>query len=181
MEKDQTNKEEQQVSQFKFIKELATLKYEAEEQRAQSLIKQASQMQAAFSFVMVAVFMAMAILLEYRGELPLNFFFVSLFFIIVFLLASLVLASLAQWRYTRKVLLDIQDINERIINSDNWEKFTDRGHQLRFWIDTVGDEQSSKAKLNKRRMKLVTASMIFLYLAIGSVAISFIVGLIIII
>ena len=61
--------ERQITAQYQYIKELATLKYDAEEKREQNLIQQSSQMQTAFSFMTAAVFAATAICIEYRGKL----------------------------------------------------------------------------------------------------------------
>ena len=72
--------ERQITAQYQYIKELATLKYDAEEKREQNLIQQSSQMQTAFSFMTAAVFAALAyssafsVRIEYRGKLTLNFF-----------------------------------------------------------------------------------------------------------
>ena len=66
--------------QYRHIKELALLKYDAEEKRELNLIQQSSQMQTAFSFMTAAVFMAVPICIEYRGILTLKFFLVSLTF-----------------------------------------------------------------------------------------------------
>ena len=87
------------TSQFRHIKELSELKYEAEEKREQNLIQQSSQMQTVFSFMTAAIFMAVPICIEHRGNLSLEFFLVSVSVIVVFLIASLTLASLAQWRW----------------------------------------------------------------------------------
>ena len=46
--------ERQITAQYQYIKELATLKYDAEEKREQNLIQQSSQMQTAFSFMTAA-------------------------------------------------------------------------------------------------------------------------------
>lgn len=69
--------ERQITAQYQYIKELATLKYDAEEKREQNLIQQSSQMQTAFSFMTAAVFAATAICIEYRGKLTLNFFLIA--------------------------------------------------------------------------------------------------------
>lgn len=66
--------ERQITAQYQYIKELATLKYDAEEKREQNLIQQSSQMQTAFSFMTAAVFAATAICIEYRGKADLEFF-----------------------------------------------------------------------------------------------------------
>lgn len=83
------------IPQYRHIKELSTLKYEAEEKREKNLIQQSSQMQTVFSFMTAAIFMAVPICIENRGPLSLNFFLVSISIIVLFLIASLVLASLA--------------------------------------------------------------------------------------
>ena len=55
----QSGSDVDQISpQYRHIKELATLKYEAEEKREQGLIQQSSQMQTVFSFMTAALFMA---------------------------------------------------------------------------------------------------------------------------
>lgn len=59
--------------QYRHIKELSALKYEAEEKREQNLIQQSSQMQTVFSFMTAAIFMAVPICIEYRGLFHLNF------------------------------------------------------------------------------------------------------------
>ena len=48
---------DQITPQYQHIKELAILKYDAEEKREQSLIQQSSQMQTVFSFLTAALFM----------------------------------------------------------------------------------------------------------------------------
>ena len=62
IEMELTIEQERQITaQYQHIKELATLKYDAEEKREQNLIQQSSQMQTAFSFMTAAVFAATAI------------------------------------------------------------------------------------------------------------------------
>ena len=50
--------DDQITPQFRHIKELAKLKYDAEEKREQNLIQQSSQMQTVFSFMTIGLFMA---------------------------------------------------------------------------------------------------------------------------
>ena len=85
--------DEQITSQYRYIKELAKLKYETEEQREQALIQQSSQMQTVFSFVTAAVFMAMTICIQNREPLSLEFFLISISIITFFLLMSLAFAG----------------------------------------------------------------------------------------
>ena len=70
--------------QYRHIKELSALKYEAEEKREQNLIQQSSQMQTVFSFMTAAIFMAVPICIEHRGALSLEFFLVSISIIVSF-------------------------------------------------------------------------------------------------
>ena len=158
--------ERQITAQYQYIKELATLKYDAEEKREQNLIQQSSQMQTAFSFMTAAVFAATAICIEYRGKLTLNFL----------LIVSLLLASLAQWRWKTEAFPDILDMKDTVVNDPEWEKLTIKYHQINQWIDLVGKVQKKKAKINNRRVKLIMASMIFFYLSIGRIVISFFIG-----
>lgn len=61
------------ISQFEYIKDLASVKYDAEEKREQNLIQQSSQMQTVFSFMTAAIFMAAPILIQYCEQLSIKF------------------------------------------------------------------------------------------------------------
>lgn len=115
--------ERQITAQYQYIKELATLKYDAEEKREQNLIQQSSQMQTAFSFMTAAVFAATAICIEYRGKLTLNFFLIAVSVVTFLLIVSLLLASIAQWRWKTEAFPDILDIKDTVVNDPEWEKF----------------------------------------------------------
>lgn len=165
------------TSQFRHIKELSKLKYDAEERREQNLIQQSSQMQTVFSFMTAAIFMAAPICIEYRGTLSLEFFLLSISIVVIFLTASLVLASIAQWRWKTKALPDIATIKDEVINTPNWETLTIEYNQIDQWVNIIGEVQSEKAKLNDRRVKLIMASMICFYCSISSIVISFVIGI----
>lgn len=162
--------------QYRHIKELSALKYEAEEKREKNLIQQSSQMQTVFSFMTAAIFMAVPICIENRGPLSLNFFLVSISIIVLFLIASLVLASLAQWRWKTETFPDVFQIKDAILNSPDWKKITVESYQIDQWVDLIGKVQSKKAKINDRRVHLIMASMICFYCSIFSVIISFVIG-----
>lgn len=170
---------EQITSQYRYIKELAQLKYSAEEKREQNLIQQSSQMQTAFSFMTAAIFMALPICIEYRGVLSLKFFLVSTSIISAFLIASLILASLAQWRWKTKSLPDVAVMKDAVINNDEWESMCLEHNQLAQWVDLIGTVQNQRALINDRRVKLIMASMISFYLSISSIVAAFIVAIII--
>lgn len=164
--------------QFRHIKELAKLKYDAEEKREQHLIQQSGQMQTAFSFVTAAVFMAIPICIEHREPLSLDFFLVSVSVISAFLLLSLLLASIAQWRWKTGSFPDIAQIKSDVLNSEEWQKLCIEYNQIDQWVNLVGNVQAEKARLNDRRVKLIMASMLCFYAAIASVVISFIIAII---
>lgn len=165
------------TTQYRHIKELAALKYEAEEKREQNLIQQSSQMQTVFSFMTAAIFMAVAICIEYRRALSLKFFLVTISIIMFFLIASLVLASLAQWRWKTETFPDVLQIKDNVINNPEWQKLTVEYNQIDQWVDIIGKVQEKKAKLNDRRVYLIMASMICFYCSIFSVMISFVIGI----
>ena len=164
--------------QYRHIKELATLKYEAEEKREQGLIQQSSQMQTVFSFMTAALFMAVPICIEHKGLLSLKFFLVSISLISVFLLLSLILASLSQWRWKTHTFPDVKVIKDSVLNDNEWQKMLIEHHRIDQWIELVGKIQSEKAKLNDRRVKYIIASMISFYCAVTTIAVSFIIAII---
>ena len=180
LKKNEKSEENQKITaQYRYIKELALLKYDAEEKREQNLIQQSSQMQTAFSFMTAAIFMALPICMEYRGVLSLKFFLVSTSIISVFLIASLILASLAQWRWKTESLPDVSVLKDAILNSDEWESLCVEHVQIAQWVDLIGKVQNHKAKINDRRVGLIMASMICFYLSVFSIIIAFIVAIII--
>jgi len=173
-----SNSSDQITPQYRHIKELASLKYEAEEKREQNLLQQASQMQTVFAFMTAALFMATAICIQYRGALSLKFFLVSISTITFFLLASLICASISQWRWKTGAFADIPKIKESILNNPEWEKTLVEYNRINQWIDLMATIQGEKARLNKRRVGLIIASMICFYCAVLTIIISFIIGII---
>lgn len=165
--------------QYRHIKELSALKYDAEEKREQNLIQQSSQMQAVFSFVTAAIFMAVPICIEYRGDaLSLDFFLFATSAIVLFLVVSLVLASLAQWRWKTETFPDVFEIKKSVVDSSEWQKLTIEYYQIAQWVDIVGKVQKKKAELNDRRVRLIMASMICFYCSIFTLAFSFVIGIV---
>lgn len=165
------------TSQYRYIKELADEKYASEVIQEANLIQQSSQMQTAFSFVTGAVFMAAPICIDNRGSVPLVFYMVSLSAITTCILVSLILASIAQWRWKRETFPDIDVIRSSVVDSTDWKKLTKEEYQLVQHVDLLAMVQKEKARLNERRVKLIMGSMIFFWISIACVVISFIVGL----
>lgn len=160
-----------------YVKELGTLKYEAELRREDSLIQQSSHMQTAFSFMSAALFMAAPILIDNRGnQLSLNFFFAAFSSIVFFLLASLVAASLAQRRVLRRTFMSIPDIEAFV--SSTYKQTLKRSAQLKQWVQVVGDVQVGLQKVNEKRVMLIRISMGSFLGSIGLIVFWYIVALI---
>ena len=169
--------EEQAVDLYMYVKELGTLKYEAELRREDSLIQQSSHMQTAFSFMSAALFMAAPILIDNRGnQLSLNFFFAAFSSIVFFLLASLVAASLAQRRVLRRTFMSIPDIEAFV--SSTYKQTLKRSAQLKQWMQVVGDVQVGLQKVNEKRVMLIRISMGSFLGSIGLIVFWYIVALI---
>lgn len=169
--------EEQAVDLYMYVKELGTLKYEAELRREDSLIQQSSHMQTAFSFMSAAPFMAAPILIDNRGnQLSLNFFFAAFSSIVFFLLASLVAASLAQRRVLRRTFMSIPDIEAFV--SSTYKQTLKRSAQLKQWVQVVGDVQVGLQKVNEKRVMLIRISMGSFLGSIGLIVFWYIVALI---
>ena len=169
--------EEQAVDLYMYVKELGTLKYEAELRREDSLIQQSSHMQTAFSFMSAALFMAAPILIDNRGnQLSLNFFFAAFSSIVFFLLASLVAASLAQRRVLRRTFMSIPDIEAFV--SSTYTQTLKRSAQLKQWVQVVGDVQVGLQKVNEKRVMLIRISMGSFLGSIGLIVFWYIVALI---
>ena len=168
----------QALSQYKYIKRLADVISEAESKKESDLIQQSNQMQTAFSFITGAVFMAAPICIEYRGNLPLEFFMVSVSAITICILVSLVLASVAQWRWKTETFPDIDVLKDAVLDSEDWEVLSTEQGQLAKEVDLMARIQKEKARLNDRRVKLIMASMIFFWMSIGCVVVSFVIAVI---
>lgn len=166
--------EQQAVALYKHVKELGQLKYESELRREDSLIQQSSHMQTAFSFMTAAVFMALPIAIEYRGNLSLDFFFVSASSIVFFLLLSLVLASLAQRRVKREALESVENLEKFV--SDNWKQTLMESQQLKQWVNVIAKVQKSIAKANDERVIEIRLSMLSFFISIGMVIFWYIVA-----
>ena len=174
------SKEKEQVrAQYAYIKQLADRTYEAELQKESNLIQQSSQMQTAFSFITGAVFMAVPICIEYRGTISLAFYMWTVSAITVCILISLVLATAAQWRWKTETFPDIDVLKASVLDSDDWETLSTETGQLAQEIDLLSKVQKEKARLNDRRVKLIMESMIFFWISIACILISFIAAMVI--
>ena len=167
--------EKQATALYKHVKDLSMWKYDSEIKREDSLIQQSSNMQTAFSFMTAAVFMAVPILIEYRGSLSLEFFLLSTSSVILFLLVSLITASLAQRRVLYKSLQSIPEIHQFVI--DNWQECLSEAQQMKQWVEALGEIQIRKAEVNKERILLIRASMASFFISIALIIFWFVVAI----
>ena len=167
------NDDEIKNTEFEYILDLAMEKYEYENHRRQELIQQSGQMQAAFSFMTAAVFMALPVAIDHRGNLSENFFLLMISIIVFFLLLSLVLASVAAWRWNTDTLGNISEIKKSIIDSEDWEKYLKKYNRMSAKIDALEKVQKSNEEVNNTRARLIRLSMIAFWCSIGSIVIFF--------
>ena len=164
---------------YRYILELATEKYNYENQRELDLVQQSGQMQAAFSFMTAALFMALPIAIDHRGEIPENYFFVASSLICFFLLVSLVLASIATWRWKKAALGNITAVKAAVLNPKDRNYYLMEKNRISAKIDMLETIQVRKETINNRRAFLIHLSLIFFFLAIGSVVMCFFISLMI--
>ena len=167
--------EEEAVSLYSHVKEIAALKYESELRREDSLIQQSSHMQTAFSFMTAAVFMALPVLVDNRDGIHIRFYFWAASTIVASLLVSLLFASLAQRRFKKQTFMNIIDIEKFV--SDTYADTLDKSAQLKQWVQVVGDVQEDLDRTNRKRVQLIQWSMGFFFGSIGLIAFWFIYGL----
>lgn len=163
------------VEKFQYLNEYAKFRYENELRREDSIIRQASQMQTAFSFVTAAMFMVAPIVIEYSRKLSLTFFLIVFSSITIALLFSLLFATLAQNREISKNFEDVSTFIKYVENNEN--DFDTEKQRLKYIIDTYGDVQKDKAIINNKRVKLIRISMWMFYVALGLCAFWFIIAI----
>ena len=158
------------------IRQISQLIYDNELRREDSLIKQSSNMQTAFSFTSAALFMVAAIAVEYKYPLTYGFLLLAFSTITVLLLSSLILATLAQKREKRN---DFVSINEtKTFIEKNFKTIqTDAAKDLQY-IELLEKVQSDIKRTNDNKVVLIQWSMRLFYSAIVLSVLWFIVALI---
>ncbi|HCC34346.1 MAG TPA: hypothetical protein DEQ02_01425 [Ruminococcaceae bacterium] len=163
--------EQQKLADFMMgnVKEFGKYSFELEEKREQSLINQSTQMVTAFSVFSIAIYT----LLPVFQNIPIIPFFKLLFcvgIVTIFLLASLVLAVLVQWRFKYYTMKNIEEFYKSV--NEEHENYTTQAQFDIQWKDQLKDIHLSKFKLNNRRVKLIKASMVLFFIAVGTVILS---------
>ena len=171
-----SSEEEQfQTDCYEYMASFAKIIYENEERRESSLIQQASQMQTAFSFVIAALFMVAAILVEYHEPLSFEFLLLCFSTITAALLISLIAATIAQSRYKRDDFPQVTVMKTKIILE--FENFKTSAQRSKYLLDTYEKMHESYEKTNEKRRHWVIVSMRSFYVALGLCALWFLVGI----
>lgn len=127
-------------------------------------------MQTVFAVSSAALFMVLPILISYRGNLSLVFFFVMVSIITASLISSLLFATFAQWRFKIQVLPTENEVREGLIqyikqkkvkNTDNIQQ-TIIGNS----IEQYGIAQQAREKSNNMRVRWIKYSMRSFYFSI---------------
>ena len=156
---------------MKNIVDFGRYSFELEEKREQSLLNQSTQMLTAFSVFSVALLMILPVIIDINNELTGRLLFCTVI-VSLPLVTSLILALLAQWRYKQDTLRDIEVFYNEI--NDNHKDYQ---AQVQFdfqWKEQFRQVHNSKKGVNDKRVKLIIASMIMFFIAIGAVLLSFI-------
>lgn len=172
---DKNEKQDTLVAKFEYLNEYAKIKYDSEFRREEAIIKQASQMQTAFSFVTAALFMIAPIVIEYGKSLSLTFFLIVFATITTALLLSLLFATIAQNRKKSKSLTNIATFIEHMERNENY--FETEEQRSKYIIKTYGEIQEEKAEINDKRISKLRISMLFFYIALALCAFWFIVAI----
>lgn len=171
--------EERRISElqndcYRYMAEFARKIYQNEERREDSLLQQASNMQSAFSFVIAAVFMVAAIVVENRGPLPLTFISVAFSSLTACLVFSLFAATMAQRRAKREDFPKISTIKNKII--EEYMNFETPAQRDKYFVETYEKMYASYEKVNDKRRKWVVISMAAFYVALVLCCLWFIVA-----
>lgn len=162
---------------YSYVLELSKEIYENELRYEDSIIKQSSQMQVAFSFVIAALFAGVQVIMKYSiNQLSKEFFLLAVSSVAFCLLISLVTATLAQWRALTETFPDISVLEDSV--SKDWKNNLKEEVRIKKHIDLLKKIQESKAKKYKRRVMLVIASMISFLISLGLIVFWFFAGII---
>ena len=168
-----STEEEKEIQQtelrLKNVVEMGKFSYELKEKREQSLITQSGQMLTTFSIASAAVLMALPVMLEYTYYSQ-KALLSAAALILLPLVASMVLAVWAQWRFKYTTMENAAELLSKI--EKNADKHIYQAQYNYQWIDQLRIIQESKKELNDRRVKIIKASQICFFIAIGILAFS---------
>lgn len=156
--------------------EFSMLSYDFEDKREQSLINQSSQILTAFSIISAALLMVVPIINSSIPTLPVSYTLFCLGITLTLLIISMILAILVQWRYKYQALPSPISIYSHF--QSNIKFFEREAQRSKSWIETMNVAWESKRKINNKRVKLITISMIIFFGALSSIIASVIYGIV---
>lgn len=142
--------------------------YQAEIERENSILQQASNMQGAFSFVTAGLFVIAEIVTDNKGEkTPYLSIIIPFCIITLFLLASLLFATLAQERKTKDMGPPSIEGFLKNLTDQKQEMKTPEARSL-FTIKEYNGFYSSLRDLNEKRISKIKISMALFYFSLGA-------------
>ncbi len=140
--------------------------YQIEVDRESGIIQQASNMQAAFSFVTAGLFVLAQIVCDHKGDnLPWLAIAICFGIVAVPLITCLFLATKAQSRFIREQgPQSVLDIVEQA--NDNFDIMMNKYTRVILSIETYNGLYTDLRKVNEKRIKLVQRSMNFFYISL---------------
>lgn len=155
-----------EIAVLTFSEQVTHNKYMRELEIESEIIVQASQMQAAFSFLAAAIAMLVPVACEYRGNMiSLNLILAIFTPIFAAVLFSLVCSTLAHQRRKHNEEEDADNLNKYI--NEKKDLFIFERHRLNFLIKTYIELQKSMSETNANRLKWLRLSTYSFYVAIG--------------
>lgn len=150
--------------------------YLIQKERKESIIQQASRMQANFSFVIASLFLLLSIIVPNINNLSIGFIVLAFSSTSIMLFASLIMATFTQSRMKEIILSSSKEIIEIVaINSD---ALIDEGDRVNHLISNYSTMEEKLRINNSKRIKYLNASMILFYISIFMFIGWFIIGVV---
>ena len=150
-------------------RDFAKFSFEQEEKREQSLLSQSGRMLTALSVLSAALTVFVRILLENTDGLKFKIL-LSAGLVLLLLLGSMVLAVISQWRFKYLTMLNGKEFFKKIEEDKRRHVYQSQYNYQ--WIDQLSRIQESKKANNDKRFRLIHASMIVFFVAIGILLLS---------
>lgn len=150
---------------YDYICDFSKIKYQHERDREDSIIRQASNMQTAFSFVIIALFTIAPVIVQNRGVLSFIFLLIAFSSVAIVLMLCLVFATIAQHRKKQATLPTEEEHTQFIEN--NKDSFVTQAQRSKYMAKTYEELEKSLHSNNGKRIKNVRLSMLFFYISIA--------------
>ena len=150
---------------FKLLKEYAEFAYEQEVRREESIKSQATNMQAAFSFVIAAVAMVIPIVVDHRSVLSLEYLLVVFSSILICLVVSLLCATLSLKLISNDFCSPISEQKEYF--EQHISELNDENSRTDYIIGYYNILQASRRNATEKRIRYLNISRWFFMGSLG--------------